>query len=288
MTTPPNAIHLNFDDAWDGEKLPIPTLDFRDWGPKLRYYASPVVLEQFERALPRPLPPVVLYGSGDFHHLSAVWLRRAISTLDSGDQITLVSFDNHPDWDVRPPKFSCGAWINRALEMPAVRKACIWGCGNFEMNYPDFFFANRAALSDQKLVVHPWSERQSDAVRIRIDCMTRDSWRYRFEQFAASQSRANVYVTVDMDCLTRGEAATNWENGLFTAADIAWAIGELRSKAKIIGADVCGAYSEPRCEGWFRKLTTWWDHPKNARPEPGEARRINAAALNVIWPALTA
>ena len=58
------------------------------------------------------LAPFVLYGSGDFHHLTALWLRRLTQA------VVLVSFDNHPDWDVRPPRWCCGGWVNRALELP--------------------------------------------------------------------------------------------------------------------------------------------------------------------------
>ena len=66
------------------------------------------------------------YGSGDFHHLSALLVRRIPTPL------TLVSFDNHPDWDIRPPRWCCGSWINRALDWCAREEAAVWGCGNFE------------------------------------------------------------------------------------------------------------------------------------------------------------
>ena len=290
MTSPPppsgQSIHLNFDDAWDSAGLPMSTLDFRDWGPKLRYFAGAATLAEFDYQLPRSLPRFVLYGSGDFHHLTALWLRRALSTMDGGAEIHLVSFDNHPDWDVRPPRWSCGSWINRAMDLPAVRQANVWGCGNFELKAPDRWFANRAALRDGHLIVHPWAERYGATVQSRFECMSRDNWRYRFERFASGLARANVYVTVDLDCLRTEEAATNWESGLFTAADVAWAMSELKARSIIVGGDVCGAFSPPRCSGLFRRLSAWWDHPKTALPNAAEGRRVNLAALATIWPAL--
>jgi hypothetical protein len=286
VTPPPNSLHLNFDDAWNPDTLSLRTLDFRDWGPKLRYFAGPAALDHFDRDLPRSLPPFLLYGSGDFHHLSALWLRRAVAPLEHGGQVTLVSFDNHPDWDIRPPRFSCGAWINRALELAAVRQVQIWGCGNFELAFPHNLFANRSALRDGRLLVHPWRERFNAKTLQRFEGMSRDGWKYRFEQFAAGLKNANVYVTVDIDCLTCAQASTNWENGLFTAAEVAWAIGELRSRATLIGGDLCGAFSPPRCHGLFRKFATWWDHPRTAKVNPSEARQINLSALRAIWPAL--
>src|SRR5207244_924647 len=70
--------------------------------------------------------PFLLYGSGDFHYLTALRLRRV------GGPIVLVSFDNHPDWDVRPPRWCCCGWVSRALEFSAVRHFGVWGGGNWE------------------------------------------------------------------------------------------------------------------------------------------------------------
>ena len=92
--------------------------------------------------------------------------------------------------------------------------------------------------------------------------MTRDNWRERFTRFAESMAGKPVYVTVDMDCLRAEEAATNWENGLFTAADVAWAIGLLRQSSKLVGGDLCGAYSEPQYARTFQRFAGRWDHPK--------------------------
>ncbi len=52
--------------------------------------------------------------------------------------------------------------------------------------------------------------------------MTRQNWRERFGHFVDGLKGERVYVTVDLDCLRAEEAITNWENGLFTAEDVAW------------------------------------------------------------------
>jgi arginase family enzyme len=262
------------------------TLDYRDLGPRLRYFASHAAMENFYDRLPRDLPPFVLYGSGDFHHLSALWARRALAALPDSRDLTLICFDNHPDWDVRPPRWACGSWINRVLDMPEVRQAHIWGCGNFELAFPARLFANRAALRDGKLIVHPWAERYGRSVRERFDCMNRVNWRSRFERFAADLARTEVYISIDLDCLTADAARTNWENGLFTAEDLAWAVGELRAKAHVVAGDLCGAFSPPRCAGLPRRLAAWWDHPPTPSFTPEQAQSTNAASLQTIWPIL--
>jgi hypothetical protein len=281
------SLHLDFDSAWNATRLPMRTLDFRDWGPKVRYCSNSVALEKLIEQFPRDLPPFLLYGSGDFHFLSGLFLRRAIDRLESGGDVTLVSFDNHPDWDIRPPRWSCGGWINRALDLNSVRQVHVWGCGNFELEFPARLFANRTALRDGRLGVHPWAERYDKWVQSTFECVTRDNWRYSFERFALGLVKRNIYITVDMDCLAESEAVTNWENGLFTAADVAWAIGQLRGRASLIGGDLCGAFSKPRCTGPFRRFACWWDHPRLKRPPLQESHNVNLAALTVIWPALT-
>jgi arginase family enzyme len=270
----PTAIHLNLDDAWDANPLGLRCVDARAWGPRVRYFAPARLLEAFAQEVLARLPPFVLYGSGDFHHLAGMLIGRVTQA------VTVVSFDNHPDWDLRPPRWGCGGWVNRALEMPQVEHVSIWGCGNFELDWPARAFSNRRALREHRLSIHAWAERYGTATARRFDCMTRETWRGRFEAFARQVAGRPVYVTVDLDCLRAEEAATNWENGLFTAADVAWAIGRLKEVTTIVAGDMCGACSPPTLERWTQRFASWWDHPKLA--VPADARARNLAALKRI------
>jgi len=159
----------------------------------------------------------LLYGSGDFHYLTALRLRRI------SQQIVLVSFDNHPDWDVRPPKWGCGGWVNRALELAHVRRVSVWGCGNFECWWPHQIFGNRRAEHAGILQVHPWADGRPAKDRQREGAILRDNWREHFEQFLKELAGENVYVTIDLDCLCADEAVTNWEAGRYTIVDLEWA-----------------------------------------------------------------
>jgi hypothetical protein len=273
------SVHLNLDDAWPSLEG-FETLDVRRWGPKLRYHGRRAEVDQFYEEMRDRLSPFVLYGSGDFHYLAGVLLRRVT------EPVTVVSFDNHPDWDIRPPYWACGGWVNRALELPNVERVSVWGCGNFELRFPSRLFANRKALRSGRLEVHAWAERQPPAVCERFDCMTRENWKERFERFAEGLSGQNVYVTVDLDCLREEEAITNWENGLFTAEDIAWAISRLHALARVSGGDLCGPYSPPRYARRFQRFAGNWDHPKAERGDLGCAVQTNVSALQRIWPAL--
>jgi arginase family enzyme len=201
--------------------------------------------------------------------------------------IVVVSFDNHPAWDVRPPKWGCGGWVNRALELPHVRHVSVWGCGNFECWWPHQLFGNRRAERAGILEVHPWADGRPAKDRQRRGAILRETWRRPFERFVKNLGGADVYVTIDLDCLRAEDAVTNWESGRFTIVDLAWALQTLRDNCRIVAGDICGAYSEPSYARWKQKFVSEMDHPKLPRPSADEIRGINFATLEKLWRALT-
>ena len=247
----------------------------------MRFSAPPSAIERFYAELEPQLPPFILYGSGDFHHLTALWLRRMI------EPVVVISFDNHPDWDVRPPKWCCGGWVNRALELPQVRKVSVWGCGNFESWWPGQAFGNRRAEREGRLDLHAWADDRPAAKQKQRGAIFRETWREEFERFVHELKGGAVYITVDLDCLRRGDAVTNWENGKFATDDVGWALGRLRNDARIIGGDICGAFSTPKYARWMQRIISQLDHPNLAKSDEEEARAVNCAALEKLWPILT-
>jgi hypothetical protein len=275
------ALHLNLDDAWPNESTGIPVADARNWGPQLRFSAPPRLVKQFCREQASDLTtPFLLYGSGDFHYLTALRL------CFVAEPLVLVAFDNHPDWDVRPPKWACGGWVNRALELPNVGLASVWGCGNFECWWPHQIFGNRRAERSGILEVHPWADDRPLKDRQRKGAILRETWRQRFEEFAKRLAGENVYVTIDFDCLCAEEAVTNWESGRFAVVDLEWALAKLRDSARIIAGDICGAYSPPHYARWKQSFAAEFDRPKLEPPNLEKSRAINLAALEKLWPSL--
>ncbi|MGD9690056.1 MAG: hypothetical protein AB7K52_10425 [Phycisphaerales bacterium] len=274
------GVHVDLDcaAASAGEALGLPRIEARTWGPRVRFFARERVIESFWREIEGRLAPLVLCGSGDFHHLTALWQRRAARE----GEYHLVSFDNHPDWDMRPPAWACGAWVGRALANPALRSVTVWGCGNFELALPHRLFRSR----DARLSVRPWCERLSPANRRRYGCIDRESWREEFARFADSLAGRRVYVTIDLDCLRHGVVYSNWEHGLFEVDDLTWALGLLHARAEVVGGDLCGAWSEQEYDGWFKRLAAWWDHPRLALPGRETIGRVNAEAMIAVWRAL--
>jgi arginase family enzyme len=276
------ALHLNLDDAWRDEPLRLPVVHAREWGPQLRFSAPPRLIERFYREHETDLAvPFLLYGSGDFHHLTALRLRCVAGAT------VLVSFDNHPDWDVRPPRWACGAWVNRVLEIASVHRVSVWGCGNFECWWPHQIFGNRRAERAGRLEVHPWADDRPAKDRARRGAILRDNWRERFAQFVNGVADENLYVTIDLDCLRIEEAVTNWENGRFTIADLKWALEKLGETCRPIAGDICGAYSPPKYARRKQRFAAEFDHPKIPLPPQGQIRTVNFAALAKLWPLLT-
>ena len=275
-----DALHLDLDGVWANNNLVRERFDATEWGPELRFTAPARLIEEFFSEVRSRLPRFMLYGSGDFHHLTALWLRKI------SEPFVLVSFDNHPDWDIRPPKWSCGAWINRALELTNVEKVTVWGCGNFECWWPGQIFGNRRAERQGRLEVHPWADDRTIRERERRGAILRANWHDRFQQFVDSNRGTPVYITVDMDCLVPNEAITNWESGRLSSDDVFWAIQQLRSSGGIIGGDLCGAYSEPRYARRKQRFAANFDHPKLVLPAADKIREINSRSLAKLWPAL--
>ena len=120
----------------------------------------------------------------------------------------------------------------------------------------------------------------------RRGAILRENWRECFESFAAKLRAANLYVTIDLDCLGNEDVVTNWENGRFRVADLEWALQKLREHAQVVAGDICGAYSEPRYARWKQKFASEWDHPKLELPPLPEIQKRNLATLERLWPAL--
>jgi len=279
-----NQVWFRTDDAWDflsGEEIAgWSAIDAREEAKALRFITTAAKVEAFAQRHAADFRPYTLFGSGDFHHLSAVWTRQF------QEPFTLLSFDNHPDWDIRPPKWSCGAWINRALENPRVESVSIWGCGNFECNFPWRLLGNRSAALAGRLRVHPW-EQAGVAYPAWLTPLTAETWRSQFLGWVESRAEQRVYVTIDMDCLSSEEAATNWEHGRFVCDDLVWALRTLREKANVIGGDLCGAWSLPSYATRFQRLAGWFDHPKMALLDNADRIARNRNIFARLWPGLT-
>jgi hypothetical protein len=63
-------------------------------------------------------------------------------------------------------------------------------------------------------------------------------------------------------------------------------LGKLHEFCRIIGGDICGAYSPPKYARWKQRFAAEFDHPKIQLLSSDQIRAINLAALERLWPLL--
>lgn len=255
---------------------------------RLRLWTRRADIVGFARTLVEEGPPpgrgaeVTFIGSGDYHHLTAPLVGRMPGPL------TVVHFDNHPDWGAWPPAFHCGSWVNRVLDMPHVAQVVTIGPTSASATWPQFKGANLKALSSGRYQLHPWRFARSRVLG-RVDPgpghravkggivwtnLAGGDWGGFIADLARRLTTANVYVTIDKDVLAGHEAVTNWNQGEMTVAQIAACLEGLATRRRIVGVDVCGDFAPPTFDCWGKRLLARVDQPV-APPAPDLS--INAA-----------
>jgi len=269
-------------------------IDAADLAGRLRIVASRSALQDLASRLQSAAggeTVVTFYGSGDFHHLTA----GLVAALD--EPLTIVHFDNHPDWVRFPATVNCGAWVNRALELPHVHKVVTIGPCSDDLVRPELQFANLDAVRDGRIVLYPWRHPPS---RVwgrygRTRCYRQEGghlyWRnladenwadFLDELIEAVPTRA-VWLTIDKDVLGRADALTNWDQGSLPLDHLLAAIERLAGERRIAGVDVCGDWSEPRFADPFRATLAYFDHPPRLRPSVDDLAvnaRVNAELID--------
>ena len=80
MMVSANQVFFQTDDAWDfipEERKPsLPVVNVREEAKALRFITSAARINAFAEKHAAEFRPFTLFGSGDFHHLSAVWQRQ--------------------------------------------------------------------------------------------------------------------------------------------------------------------------------------------------------------------
>jgi arginase family enzyme len=235
---------------------------------------------------------VLFYGSGDFHHLTALFVAL------HPEPLAVVHFDNHPDW-VRYPTINCGSWVNMALRSPHVAKVVTVGPCSDDLQNPEWKLANLAAMREGRLAVYPWRSEPTrlwgapvttpstttDGGRLTWRNLADESWSDFLDELADSLPAPAIWITIDKDVLGHGEAVTNWDQGEMTLDHVIAAVRRLASSFRIVGIDVCGDYSRPQLKDPLRAFLSWSDHPEpppHGRDDLAVNDRSNARLLGAF------
>jgi hypothetical protein len=269
---------------FDRSVAPLPgaaSVDLAAWQDTIRYGCRIAELERLDHALEESAvreARLAWLGSGDFHHVSYLLIRR----LRARGRFQVVVFDNHPDNMRYPWGIHCGSWVHHVCAFPFVSQVTVVGITSHDvaplhlvenhllplyrgrLRYLCLRTVPRLVGSLLPAIVDISHDRSrfADAVAERI--------------FAASEDP--IYLSIDKDVLTADSVRTNWDQGAIDATDLIDAVRRLRSK--VFAADVTGEISFFRYSRWWKRALTRLDG--QSREPPAHLGELRAAhrALN--------
>jgi hypothetical protein len=271
--------------------------DARDWGPRIRLGCSFRHFRQFEDSAITLLdragsdqPRVVLFGSGDFHHVTLALLRRL------REPCNLLVLDNHPDWMRCVPLLHCGTWVYHAAGLPGVRHIFhVGGDVDFDNYYR--WLAPWPLLRSQRITVlpairtferGPWHSIANH--RLRVDSQMPASTE-RIETLvkplAARLAEWPLYISVDKDVLVEADAIVNWDSGHLRLAEACAVLAAFLRAAggRLAGMDLLGDWSPVHLRGLSRRFFHLTEHPAltvNAEAAARRNEQTNLALLEAV------
>jgi Arginase family len=204
---------------------------------------------------------LALLGSGDYHYLTLALLEQHKSPL------TLVLFDNHPNWLRQPHQYRCSTWIYEAARLPHVERIVIVGLENGDLCGKKFLAGDIESYLSKKIVLLPYSGVEvavSKQSTLQLQSQLKQSLKAGVQEILDAISTTNVYVSVDKDCLRAEDAITNWEQGTLPLETVTACIEAIRAQHTIVGADTVGDYSPPVFTSPFKWGSSFLNRPNKA------------------------
>lgn len=268
-------------------------VDVRDRSRSLRLWSWEHDFEAFATSLPPRSSlgtEVFLTGSGDFHHLTAALVARC------DVPVTIVHFDNHPDWAWTFPARHCGSWVNAVLAQPNVARVITVGCCSDDIGKPDKNGVNLAALRSGRLRLHPcrqvpmhlgarigpvpghdvWGE------VLTWRTVGPEGWDTFVADLVMEIATPFVWISLDKDVLPQTEAATNWDQGSLPLLCVERCIAMLADRFYVIGIDVCGDYSPAAHRNPLKIAEALIDQPRDPPADVDVNARTNERILSLL------
>jgi arginase family enzyme len=260
----------------------------RDIGPHLRYMATGRQMQRLAARLDADSRnPLTLFGSGDFHHVTAALLR----SFPISQPLSVVVFDRHPDWDRRSPVPCCGSWVAEALRMPYVQRVVVLGLGKEDIGGWRINVGEVRKLRHGKVALYPYDCPVSYGLGSGSGSFAQPSpetgpgplpgtqtirwqtveqhlrpadWTHFLRRIFDDLPTQQVYLSIDKDCLTPQYAHTNWEPGHLELPQVLEGISLLATQRDIVGADITGEYSRPEIASPLFRWLAQSDRPDSA------------------------
>jgi hypothetical protein len=270
-------------------------VEAHDLGPALRLWSRPAALESLRLRLAvqadaQAGPLLTFAGSGDFHHVSHLLIERAVRVAN--EPITVIHFDNHPDWVRHRNGMHCGSWVANAARLQGVQRMITVGVCSKDICSPANRSADLSLLEDGLLELYAY--RIPGGARSLKLCGR--EWpaiealgESRFAALLASRiPTRHVYITIDKDVLCAHDAVTNWDQGRTTFGFLQLMLRNTARDHVVIGADVVGDWSRPVYagirHGMLKRAEAFLDQPAR-RPGPAELlvnERVNLSLLQLF------
>jgi hypothetical protein len=253
-------VFLDLDGAYDGQPTLVDEamtmggdcVDARDLGPSLRLWSRPASLDMLRERLRRSTAPdgptLVFAGSGDFHHVTPLLLQRAIEASYT-DPVTVIHFDNHPDWVLFENGMHCGSWVGAAARLPGVSRVVTVGVCSADIDRPKPSGADLDLIVQGRLEMYAYRDpRGGPTVTLcgrqwpTVETLGEPAFADLLMSRIATDA---VYITIDKDVLRAADAVTNWDQGQTSLALLETLIQRIGENHRLIGADVVGDWSAP-------------------------------------------
>jgi len=288
-----NPIPIIFD--FDDSVLPLAgnevRLPFQNLQEMLRFGCSLKVFNQFEKSLPSlPDNGCYFFGSGDYHHLSLIPLRK----LDAkGEEFELVVLDNHPDNMCYPFGIHCGSWVYHASKLKSVKHIHVIGITSSDISLSHAWENCLPPFLSKKLTY--WSVGTS-AKWLKI--FNRGAYNKCFETadelvnafIERGADKTKIYLSVDKDVFSKDVIKTNWDQGVFEKKHL-WQLLKTFS-GNLIGMDVTGEVSIYKFQSLFKRFLSGLDQSEitesqQLRKWQTEQRDFNLEILGCVCPLRT-
>lgn len=276
----------DFDDSVleiSGDEIRHP---LQGWQERIRFGCTKAELARLEERVNFPENgECVFLGSGDYHHLSLLLLKKA---AEKSGEIDVVVCDNHPDNMRYAFGVHCGSWVFHASRIPGVRRIHVVGIASDDItaghcweNYLSPLRTGRVAYwsvgKNAKWLnwlgaktAHRDFARPDALVDSLIDCLG---------------DARNIYLSLDKDVFGRNVVETNWDQGCFEFGHFRRILSACRDR--LAGMDVTGEVSAYRYRGLLKRLLAKRDGL--AAPDPGKLeamqekqRDINRRILELL------
>ena len=248
---------------FDGAVKTLPNelrIDLHNWQETLRFSCRNNALKRLENNIEDTLAvphDTVFLGSGDYHHISHLLIRRYAS---KGQSLQVVVFDNHPDNMRYPFGLHCGSWVWHVSRLKFVSQIHVLGITSRDVEAMHGWENHLRNLRSGKVcywcVGSNLNWMRSLGISHSHSFASADSL---LDAFSGHLELCNdpIYLSIDKDVLSVDEARTNWDQGVMRLAEMKVAITALKNR--IIGSDVTGEVSVYHYQSRLKRLLSGLD-----------------------------